>query len=152
MKRIAFFVRDSRDSREKRDWSTSPARRASRASRAMCSRISLTSCERRATRYERRTKRTAFLSILGECSHVVPYVRTIEVLACRKSCFAAYNSSSGTTFLARPWMERSTRSDCGVVSRLISATNAPASFAMDANPAAGYTTPDVPITMRTSQA
>jgi hypothetical protein len=46
-RREAFFMRDSRELREKCDWSTSPARRASRASRATCSRLSLTSCERR---------------------------------------------------------------------------------------------------------
>jgi len=66
VKRIPFFVGDSRDLREKRDWSTSPARRATRpsmglrtlswskgASPATWSHISRTSCARRDRRYER---------------------------------------------------------------------------------------------------
>ena len=52
---------------------------------------------------------------------------------------------------ARPCSEMSTDADGGVGSRLTSATNAPACFAIDANPAAGYTTPDVPTTSRRSQ-
>ena len=54
VKRISFFVRDSRDLREKRDWSETSSSRVALV--APFARISLTSCERRDTRYERRAR------------------------------------------------------------------------------------------------
>ena len=48
VKRISFFVRDSRDLREKRDWSETSSSRV-----ALVAHISRTSCARRDKRYER---------------------------------------------------------------------------------------------------
>jgi len=42
----------------------------------------INACERRDTRDERRTKRTAFLSILQECFSVRAHVQAIDVLIC----------------------------------------------------------------------
>ena len=44
--------------------------------------MKLSACERRDTRDERRTKRTAFLSILQECFSVRAHVQAIDVLIC----------------------------------------------------------------------
>ncbi len=51
VKRISFFVRDSRDLREKRDWSETSSSRVALV--AHISHISCTSCARWDRRYER---------------------------------------------------------------------------------------------------